>query len=492
MNDTIIIRKQKFLIHANDAGDALQYRKIINDDWINGFTHHLHRELNGLHFPNPNVFIDKISVAISAEAFLENNEQLQRQIGEAILKQLMQKSGAAFMNDAEVKMNTVHESNEATETTASTENTKAFFHYLSQGYLPAWCRHVGFSPDAWLSNQLENYDNPPIINLLAKWLKANPQHKGTNTLKRLILLVKKEQQAKFYEAIFSEYEASYLPIHNYIDAIASELNLSTLALKAALLRVLFSEQKPWLTNWLFEIFLAVNKHSNFQNETDHFILEKILTAIKKIDTASESLFLKATKKAAKEIETIQGISSKKIVEQIPEMIEKDSPSADDFYTTQAGLILLHPFLPELFKSANLLDASQQFVNETAQKKGVLFLKYLSGKPLNDWELGFEKMLCGLAATVLVEVETNELSEAEKNTATELLQAVLNYWPPLKNSSISALQETFISRFGKYRNKDLNWMVNIERSGVDILLEQLPWSFTFIKLPWLQPLIEVIW
>ena len=109
----------------------------------------------------------------------------------------------------------------------------------------------------------------------------------------------------------------------------------------------------------------------------------------------------------------------------------------------------------------------------------------------EWEMPFNKIACGLSPE---EVFPNNISieEAEKEECKILMQSLVDYWDALKGASIEAVQNTFILREGKMSWKEDHWLLQVERTGVDILLDKLPWSFSTIKLPWLDHLIYTEW
>ena len=40
--------------------------------------------------------------------------------------------------------------------------------------------------------------------------------------------------------------------------------------------------------------------------------------------------------------------------------------------------------------------------------------------------------------------------------------------------------------------DRDWLLQVESSGCDVLLDQLPWSISTIRLPWMESLLWVEW
>ena len=98
----------------------------------------------------------------------------------------------------------------------------------------------------------------------------------------------------------------------------------------------------------------------------------------------------------------------------------------------AGLIILHPFLPTLFDCLGLLDEERQFVGLEAQEKAVHLLRWMAGfdAPHRDYQLALEKMLCGLPLAYPIE-PFFELSDEEIDQGRQVLESVCQNWPPLK-------------------------------------------------------------
>ena len=74
----------------------------------------------------------------------------------------------------------------------------------------------------------------------------------------------------------------------------------------------------------------------------------------------------------------------------------------------------------------------------------------------------------------------------------MLEAVIEQWPVLKNTSIAGLREAFLQRNGKLFSKNDKLHLQVEASTLDVLLDQLPWNLSMIKLPWMKGLLRVDW
>ena len=81
---------------------------------------------------------------------------------------------------------------------------------------------------------------------------------------------------------------------------------------------------------------------------------------------------------------------------------------------------------------------------------------------------------------------------ETATCTELLEAVLRHWTALRNTGTDGLREGFLLRSGKVQHTKNGLQLDVERLAQDVLLARLPWGYSTVKLPWLEPLLTVSW
>ncbi|MDH4474085.1 MAG: contractile injection system tape measure protein [Fluviicola sp.] len=156
----------------------------------------------------------------------------------------------------------------------------------------------------------------------------------------------------------------------------------------------------------------------------------------------------------------------------------------------AGLVLLHPFLKHFFTGIGLLNKDNVLIDKVLAAH---LLHYAATGRENDFEqqMAFEKYLVGIDPFESIPREVS-LSESMKQEVENLLLAVRENWKPLKSSSAAAVRETFLQRSGKLINEHPNPRLVVERQTVDILLNQLSWTISIIRFPWLEELIYVEW
>ena len=74
----------------------------------------------------------------------------------------------------------------------------------------------------------------------------------------------------------------------------------------------------------------------------------------------------------------------------------------------------------------------------------------------------------------------------------MLSAVLKHWTALKSSNIDVLRSEFLMREGKISIKKDKTNLFVQRKTQDVLLEKLPWSLSFFKLPWIKHMTSLEW
>lgn len=155
------------------------------------------------------------------------------------------------------------------------------------------------------------------------------------------------------------------------------------------------------------------------------------------------------------------------------------------YADAAGLVLLHPFLPELFRMSDLWQA-EGWVSEQAQHTAVLLVTWLGygHTDIPEYNLIIPKLLCGMPWEETLDISI-PLEDHHRQSGTELLEAVINHWSVLGKTSADGLREGFIMRRGKVEEKKDGWLITVEKKAQDVLIGKLPWGISMIRLPWMK-------
>jgi hypothetical protein len=181
--------------------------------------------------------------------------------------------------------------------------------------------------------------------------------------------------------------------------------------------------------------------------------------------------------------------------------EKAAPPAPDIgetiYVGNAGLILFNPFLPRLFERLGLFsegrDGVQRIAGIEPASRAVHLLQYLIDERCDrpEPDLALNKLLCGvpIAAPVARAIEP---TAEELAICDGLIQAMIGNWPAMKDTSPAGLRETFLQREGRLRRGEERWTLDVERKTVDVLVDQIPWSWAIVYHRWMPDPLHVTW
>lgn len=162
------------------------------------------------------------------------------------------------------------------------------------------------------------------------------------------------------------------------------------------------------------------------------------------------------------------------------------------YIGNAGLIILHPFIPPLFEALGLIQ-NRAFCDISARDKAVQLLGYLAGgqTALPEYELVLPKLLCGMLPTQVTD-RFVELTPVERAEADHLLATVITHWSVLKNTSPDGLRANFLLRQGKLDWEQQEWRLRVSQEAYDMLLNSLPWGISLCRFSWMPWVIKTDW
>ena len=350
----------------------------------------------------------------------------------------------------------------------------ALFFYLEFGRYPWWYKNIDKKTVSRALSIFNEEEDRQFFNQLLKLIQTFPADSAEQLIDRFIDGFN-QIELKKYIFFFADLKVENRSIVDAMlkkqEQIQSLFNISEKSFFKRLLRFsLFANHRA---DFLEEFLTDIQSPKNL---TSSMLAQRILGPDFPTDLLTSS-------------NRVNGSKMKTSVTKISYTDKND----DYVYVQNAGLILLHPFLTKYFFELGLLDDKNEFSSTKKQHRAVILLNYLQSGSIDyqEWEMPLNKILVGLGISDFVPIGI-KLTKKEKEESKNLLATVVNYWTALKTSKPEALQQNFFLREGKISKKNENRLIQIERTGVDILLDKLPWSIGIIKLPWLSELIHVEW
>ncbi|MES2045580.1 MAG: contractile injection system tape measure protein [Pseudomonadota bacterium] len=185
----------------------------------------------------------------------------------------------------------------------------------------------------------------------------------------------------------------------------------------------------------------------------------------------------------------------------PATTESEEPplteDGEPIFIANAGLVLLAPYLPALLDRLGVLtsdaEGKQHIDGIDAMSRAVHLLQYMADQRLDapEHELVLNKLLCGLPTAQPV-LPSFAAEPADLELCDGLLGAVIANWPIIAGTSIEGLRETFLQRDGRLRHEEDTWRLQVQRKGVDVLVDRVPWSFATIFHRWMPQPLQVTW
>lgn len=158
----------------------------------------------------------------------------------------------------------------------------------------------------------------------------------------------------------------------------------------------------------------------------------------------------------------------------------------------AGLVILQGFITMLFSRLGLVE-NEQFVTPLAQRRAVHYLQFLATgcSETAEQHLLLNKLLCGLALHEPVEIGI-DMSADEADVCHSLLNSVIGHWEAIGSCSVDGCRGDWLVREGSLTDAKDHWDLVVNRRAYDVLLARAPFSYSVIKLPWMEKAIYVTW
>lgn len=187
----------------------------------------------------------------------------------------------------------------------------------------------------------------------------------------------------------------------------------------------------------------------------------------------------------------------KIIKFINESNEK-GVIMEQITVNNAGMLLVHPFLPLLFQQAGYLNETKPgFKDPASQVRAIFLLQYLvygEEKEYPETELFLNK--------IIVDKQPGSplprrcpLTGEETELVHSLMDGLRRIWSHVQHTSDAGIRQSFFQREGMISREGENpvrWKVKVKDRAYDILLDNIPWSLNLVRISWAKYLIEINW
>lgn len=176
----------------------------------------------------------------------------------------------------------------------------------------------------------------------------------------------------------------------------------------------------------------------------------------------------------------------------PATIDLSFSDSDHMYVDNSGLVILAPFLDSLFTRLGLMREAQ-FESPEDRHRAVGLLQYLAAGDVAPLEhsVPLNKVLCGLDVREVFDFG-DPVTDREAEECTDLLVAAIEHATVFGDISTAGFQGTFLHRRGALSSEPGTWVLRVEGETYDVVLDQVPWSFDWVALPWMSAPLRVQW
>lgn len=163
----------------------------------------------------------------------------------------------------------------------------------------------------------------------------------------------------------------------------------------------------------------------------------------------------------------------------------------EFAIPNAGIVIAAIYIPMLFDRLNVVDNHQKTIVDPI--KAVQALNYLCNGSTDKLDLlPLLNVICNRFPDDPTPTDS-VLSDDEKTTIDALIQMIIVSWEGIGNSSIPQFRGNWLVRSGRLISESNGeWSLVVETRPYDILLQQAPFNFSVVQLPWMERSITVSW
>ncbi len=471
-----IIKRQIIDLAVDKKLDAFFIQQKVSDEYYSKILPILLKAFDGASNDDEVIEIDSVAIDIG----IIDSKNLEKIDWAGIVSKKITEQLTAVKLGLASNINSVNK-------TRVLSSADQWIFYMRHGYLP-W--NVLAPNEDWYSNVLSAFAaDSKAITKLRDLIKNN-----SDSVTRMVSQNSASFLSSLVETLTAENQAELnRSINEIAEIIASKIGKGKLV---NLFRSNEVKQKLWREVLELTAFGDKNETSSriaFQLLTNNLSPQQLRSGKAKEfllkNKTGAALFKKIIKeKENKFIDPKEKISTKEVTgnENI------NAPDKEGIFVSNAGIILLHPFLFRFFKNLNLF-AEERFIDKLSHQKALYLLHYLAtgNTSPQEYELVIAKIISGYSLEEPVN-HSIKLTQHELKESESLLLSAIGQWEILKSTSPDGLREGFLQRNGKLYSKNGILTLQIEQGPIDMLLDHLPWNLSIVKLPWMKDILKVEW
>lgn len=477
-----LINRQTIQLHLMRSDDAFQMQQLISDHYWNDLMPMMTSLFDELSTNEEVIRLDRLEVDLGQITLTEVRQaRWNETLLSVIRKQLYEKIVDGYRKGSlvirETKINSI---------------CRQWLFYIEKGYLP-W--NVLQIDDDWYDQVLEALaiDFDSVLEL-RKMIKSNPF-----IAHRLGLQYNDHFLVKFMEILTGNDQHELPRVIDTLSNIFLRVNerastfkktpIDKSAVWSLMIKTAAENEDQWHAEELMERILIQHLPASviFGLHDDDIANESSIVqrVFKKLNNQNIRL---TQEQGEMEKTTAATIDVEKISEtKVSEQIEQEG-----VFVQNAGVVLVHPFLTSLFAHLQLTEGGI-FKDKILQQKALFLIHYIATGRVTaeEHEMTLAKILCEWPLKMPI-VKKAALSPDELAEAEAMLEAAIKQWSVLKNTTVDGLREGFLQRRGKLFTSNDQLHLRMETQSIDVLLDQLPWVLSMIKLPWMKDLLRVEW
>jgi hypothetical protein len=516
----------KLIITTTTASDSEGFalRRLLKENWqqllpdLSESFDQVCKEDEVIHLPKITISLAVDSMdSLVSDMPITHNEYLKDQIITQLMQQvqhyktqLNNRESSSYQQDEWLDDKTNNEYLAEYKNTTKTNKQRvglltwqAVQSYLNSGTLPWFIMQEKSTKDL-----VQEDNSQPLYLSMQSLIKQNVtqcieglfEEHSAQKINRLIQLCDDELRKSIFESLVERALGKFNLLKN---EEAGDARLKRQALVYICEEVIHkSANSIAVTNALFTQLMSDKPEKNVVHNSiiQGRILNDLIPETAKQFNISENVLSILTSRILRQTNVFQKAKNQRMTEDIQAENDKalDNISDQDIFknATQVmfvGGILLYPYLTRLFNDLDYLSKDKTIKNNKHNSAVSVMVYLLTGQEQAfDYQLYFIKWLLGIPVNALITLEENSLTDNEKALTDNVLLSLKSHWSVMNNTSIDTIRKSFLQRSGMMKLDDEQCHLHIERKGIDVLIDQIPFSLSIIRLAWIKQPIIVTW